>query len=284
MNQFTQMPDIKSARSKYRLTDGGEYMHLPQVFSAYSPAYVITNEDIRWVSGFDNNNGARVLTVTGSGDQPMFYAMRGAKTVDTFDISYCARAIMDIKSAAIRKLSRPAYIKLLTDLHNAKSVSQVSKINTLINDLPHQSVYFIREMAAYPLFTNGLEPGYYPESIPTAQEYEQMRAKITEPFNFIWTDLETLHTKITGEYDTINLSNILDYAAPEKVHTVLTNLRPHISVGGKIIVQNGVFGIARNSHAYISACDKFKDWAKIYYRENKRSLGHSMVAICQRIK
>ena len=72
------------------------------VFSQYSRAYVITNEDLRYSLQFMPKETNRALTVAASGDHPLFCSLYGAKYVDTFDISYNAKCVMDIKVAALR--------------------------------------------------------------------------------------------------------------------------------------------------------------------------------------
>ena len=136
-----------NARAEYIKSDNGDSFHNSLLgFSHYSPSYVLTNEDIRWVSGLTQNKGPRVLTVAASGDHPMFYAMRGATNIDTFDISFCAKVAMDIKTAAIQKLSRDEYVQLLNDMHQAQRIAgqvlQVDgqRLRAVVDQLPGQQL------------------------------------------------------------------------------------------------------------------------------------------------
>ena len=75
-------------------------------------AYIISNENQRWATRVVPNI-KRVLTVTGSGDQALFYKLAGAKIVDTFDITPNAGVIQDIKYNAVKHLDRDEYTRLL---------------------------------------------------------------------------------------------------------------------------------------------------------------------------
>lgn len=278
--------NVQNARAEYIKSDNGDSFHNSLLgFSHYSPSYVLTNEDIRWVSGLTQNKGPRVLTVAASGDHPMFYAMRGATNIDTFDISFCAKVAMDIKTAAIQKLSRDEYVQLLNDMHQAQRISDVKSITELMPDIPQNSAYFIQQMGAYPIFSNGLNPSYYKETIPTDAEYAKMRENIRAPFKFIWSDIKSLHTNLTDEYDVINLSNIFEYMTPQQIHQTLAALRNHVRPGGAIIAQTGNWGINRNARAYCDAAKKFKRWARVgYCKKEKDKANSEMIAVVQRTR
>lgn len=281
----TKILDINKAQDEYTITDNGVFHNIAKGFSHYSPAYVLTNEDIRWVSGLTKSDANKVLTVAGSGDQPMFYAMNGAKTIDTFDISFCAKAAMDIKSAAVKKLSRDEYIKMVFDMHNASKTSNVEGIKKIADDLPANTAYFIKSMDAYPLFSNGVSPEYYEQILPTAEEFEAMKTNISKPFNFIWSDLSSLHKQLIKEYDVINLSNILEYMTPEEISKVLVSLRNYVRPNGYIIAQNGNFGIYRNRKAFYNASQKFKRWAKIgLIKKEKDKANSEMIVVLKRTR
>lgn len=286
MKYYTPVLNIKNAQSEYINGEKSGNFYNPTLgFSYYSPSYVLTNEDIRWVSNLTNGNGKHVLTVAASGDHPMFYAMRGATDIDTFDISFCAKVAMDIKTAAIKKLSRDQYIQLLDNMHNAKDMSQIPYITELMPNIPQNSAYFIQQMNNYPIFSNGLNPSSYQEIIPTDAEYNQMRNAVQKPFKFIWTDIKSLHTHLLHEYDIINLSNIFEYMTPQQIHQTLAALRCHVRRGGTIIAQTGSWGIHRNNRAYYDASQKFKRWARVgYIRQDKNKANSEMIVILQRTR
>ena len=182
MKYATPRLNIDNAHAEYIIGGNGTtFFNQKLGFSNYSPSYVLTKEEIRWVSELKKKDGPRVLTVAASGDHPMFYAMRGATKIDTFDLSFCAKAAMDIKTAALKKLSRAEYIQLLSDMHTAHRASDIKQIGTLIDDIPQNSAYFIKQMAAYPIFSNGLYPSYYAHLVTPAYAHSLMRYQIHEP-------------------------------------------------------------------------------------------------------
>lgn len=277
--------DINKAKREYELAKAGIPRSTLGCFSHYSPSYVLTNEDIRWVSGLTKNDAKKVLTVAGSGDQPMFYAMNGADTVDTFDISFCAKAAMDIKSSAIKKLSRDEYIKMIFDMHSSDKLSAIQGIEKVATSLPNNTAQFIKSMDEYPIFSNGISPEYYTHILPTNEEFESMKARISKPFKFIWSDLGSLHKHLTAEYDVINLSNILEYMTPEQISKTLVSLRNHIRPKGYIIAQTGSFGINRNREALYDASQKFKHWSKIgLLQKDKKDVSSELIAVLQRTR
>ncbi len=276
--------NLNAARGSY--LDGGMYNIFTGVgFSNYSPAYVLSNENLRWIAGRTPESAQRVLTTTGSGDQPMFYRINGATHVDTFDISYCAKAIMDVKTAALQTLSRDEYIALLNALHTTASAQATPAMQQILPHLPRPSADFIRRMDGCKIFSNGLRPGSYPQHMPTEDEYAKMRATITEPFKFIWTDLESLHARLLDEYDVINLSNIFEYMSEAQIHSVLASLRNHVRPGGQIIAQSGAWGVHRKMRTYYNAAQKFKRWAKIYHvKEDPKLANKEEIILLQRTR
>lgn len=278
--------NIESAHSDYiAMKDGSKTYNEFKAFSYYSPAYVVTNEDIRWVSELTSTEAKKVLTVMGSGEQPMFYSLNGATEIDTFDISFCAKAISDIKTVAIHKLSRKDYTHLLTDLHFSRNISSIPNIKQILSEIPKNSQTFIQQMNDCNIFSNGLSPQNYIDYLPTNEEFETMQKKISQPFKFIWTDIKSLHSRLIKEYDVINLSNILEYMKKEQIHSILASLRNYVRPEGYIIAQTGNWGIYKNRQAFYEASKKFKRWAKIgYIQKDKTNANSEMIAVLQRTR
>ena len=232
-------------------------------FSSFSPAYVVTNEDLRWVSSVTKDKTKKVLTVTGSGDQALFYALNGATEIDTFDISFCAKVISDIKTSAIQKIPYKFYTKLLCDLHETKQISSVPFIKEIITNVPTDSAQFLKQMDRYNIFSNGIPPDMYQDLMLTEQEFKLLQSKISKPFNFIWSDIGNIYSNLKKTYDFINLSNIFEYKQPEENIKTLENLSKYINPGGFIIAQTGRIGIRKNKHMFEEASKRFSDWANI---------------------
>lgn len=279
--------NIKNAKLEYIKSSNGKKgtYDTRRVFSAYSPAYTVTNEDIRWVASKTKDDARRVLTVAGSGDHPLFYTLNGANEVDTFDISFCAKAVMDIKTAAIKKLNRQEYIKLILQAHKSDSHLSIPYMSKIIDSLPEDSAHFIKEMDGYYIFDNGLSILNHKDKIPTKEEYEKMSKLAPKSFNFIWTGIDKIHSKIAGEYDLINLSNIFEYMNEEQIQEILLSLRPHIKKNQYIIVQTGNWAFSENSNIFYNIKEKFKDWAKMgYLQKDKNNVNSEIMVLLQRTR
>ena len=267
-------PNLDAARAAYGNPDykyGTQYLSGPWHPLDYSHAYVVSNENLRHTTGLTRDMGRRVLTVAGSGEQPLFYTINGATQIDTFDISYCARAIMDIKTQAIRSgMPYEQYKKLLKDLHFAPSASKVSGVSEILPKIPAHSAQFVRGMDGYRIFGNGLNPEYYASEMISETEYKTLQKALRGAFKFIWSDVATLHTQLNGEYDVINLSNIFEWS-PDLIQPTLTNLRNYVRTGGYILVQTGCgMAIGKNMDKFIDVQDALKDWAKIGINKQER--------------
>lgn len=213
-------------------------------FGQYSPAYATTNEDWRFAMNELNPAGKSVLTVTASGDQPIAFAISGATKIDTFDTSYFAHVIMDLKTSAIQTMDHQQYDKFVHELRDTKSVREISGYDKIATVCPKQTIIAARQMAGCKIFNAGT--GTCSEYMPTDQEYNIAKQKITGPMNFIWSDLQNLCRELNQEYDIIYLSNIFEYfSGQKKITSVLNNIKPFIKNGGEIMlytswVQTGV--------------------------------------------
>lgn len=200
------------------------------------PAYVISNENQRWATSAIPNFKS-VLTVTGSGDQALFYKLSGAEIVDTFDISPNAGVIQDIKYVTITHTQTVAdYKKLLCQLYNTPNIMTIPQMHNIERFLTNASRKTIQHNNGCCQFHAGLDPICYSDNIPTHSEYNTLKNLLNAPFKFIQTDLETLSEKISGKYDLINLSNIFDYCYNAQTQSkILFDLAGHLNIGGHII-------------------------------------------------
>lgn len=276
MNQRT--PNADHAKQDYTPDHDGKthfFIRMPMTPLAYSDAYVISNEELRWTTGITARTARRVLTVAGSGDHAIFYHLNGAKHIDTFDISYCARAIMDTKTAAIQALPYGQYCELLSRAYKNPHIAKIDLMQPVLSKMPTETANFIQQMDGYQIFANGMEPEYYPQNMPSESEYQKLKQTLQQPFNFIWSDLYNLHTHLSGEYDVINLSNIFEWV-PKTTIPTLESLRPHIRLGGHIIAHTSCFINQENTNQYMQAQKKF-DWAKIGLYQDPKTREYAVI-------
>ncbi|MBQ6110372.1 MAG: DUF3419 family protein [Alphaproteobacteria bacterium] len=207
-------------------------------FSAYSDAYVITNENLRLSMSYMPKKCDNALVVAASGDQPLFCALYGAKHIDTFDISFNAKCIMDIKTAALQKLNHKEYWKLVRDLYMAPDIMAVKNMGK-ISDLLSNCVFdYLWAMSIYPIFQQGLCPVAREEYALTAKEYKLLQKTIIKPFDFIWSDIRYLNMRLTKYYDFMHFSNIFDYIKPKDRIHILLYLLQYVNVGGKMLMHD----------------------------------------------
>ena len=91
------------------LKQNGMFYRMYENFGRFSPAYTVSNEHLSEAMAVLKPKGKSVLTVAASGDQAFYYKIYGASHVDTFDISYCAKIIMNVKTAAVQNLNYSRY-------------------------------------------------------------------------------------------------------------------------------------------------------------------------------
>ncbi len=276
--------DFKFAQSLYELSCGkaGQvYILRPGKSLLYSPGYVVTNEDLRSTIETVPCRGANVLTVAGSGDQALFYTLAGAKKVDTFDASFCAKAIMDIKVAAIQQgMSYDAFSTLLDDLHRGKNLTEHKNVAQILPNIPGDSAAFVKGMVGYRIFGNGFRPYNYKDEKINATEYAKLQSGEIKGFDFIWSNVSDLHTHLSCKYDIINLSNIFEWS-PDLLVPSIQNLRKYLRPGGYIMVQSGEpISIHNNYPVFAKAQAIVSDWAKMWLN----SKNSESVVILQRTR
>lgn len=224
-------------------------------FGQYSPAYPTTNEDWRFAMTELNPAGKSVLTVTGSGDQPIAFAISGARDIDTFDTTFFARVIMDMKTSAIQTMNRDQYYSFVDDLDKTSNVCDITGYEKIKSVCPMQSILAAKQMRGCRIFNQGCNT--YPEYMPNESEYNAAKKIIKQPINFIWSDIAELHTQLNKEYDIIYLSNIFEYFHNrQKITNVLNNLKPFVKIGGEIMLYTSWVqtGISESIDAAARAC------------------------------
>ena len=224
------MNNIKKDFLTY-LVNSGRFVN---EFGRFSPAYTISNECLSEAMEVLKPCGMSVLTVAASGDQAFYYKINGASHVDTFDISYCAKIMMDIKTAAVQKLNYSGYRNFLNSIQSeTTNVTQLRAFPKIAEVLPQDTKQFLDTMAGYRYrFSAG-----YNFNVMTARQYKKLRASVNEPFNFIWTDVMGLSGHLTRKYDQMYLSNIFQYNCDaEKNIKLIQGLLPSLNDGGEIML------------------------------------------------
>ncbi len=228
----------------------------------YAPAYLVTNEDLSLLSAHFNGASRDVLTVAASGDQPLFYAANGARRIDTFDITFCAKVVMDIKTAAIKILDRGQYDALLVGLDAVRAgnnikITSVQNMDKVIAAMPADTAEFVTRMSDKHIFGYGITTGGRDNL--SISDYDRLRALVNGPFNFIWSDIADVQKYLDVQYDIINVSNIFEWTERKDaaiiepiVKSLINFLKPNgyiVSMQlGRFSCVPGIFaGIAKKS-------------------------------------
>ncbi len=207
-------------------------------FNRYSPAFIASNEDVRAdLKAYKPQKFDNVLTVAASGDQPLFCKAYGAKHITTFDVSYNAKVITDIKYAALHTMTNGEYWQFLGNLQSESHLNLVPKWNTVAAQLDTTVKKYIHDMDGIRLFVNGFKPTSYKRAFESA-EYDQLHRAQDKSFPFIWSNITELDDKLNDSYDFIHLSNVLDYVAEPDMEPVLARIMRHTNVGGCILVRS----------------------------------------------
>lgn len=221
-----------------------------ECFSVYSRAYINTNEDLHLSMKYIPRNCNMALTVAGSGDHPLFCSLYGAKHVDTFDISYNAKCLMDIKTAALTQLNRTEYSQLLTDLYTCSDIKNVAFMKKISQQLPQMEYKYLCDMKGYFVFRRGeladLDNAETAGFALTKPEYNKLRKIVKQSYSCKIIDIVDLGHSLTESYDFIHFSNVLDHVSKQYKFKVLRPYLDHVNVGGRIVIQH-IEGSARNS-------------------------------------
>jgi len=228
-------------------------------FGQYSPAYPTTNEDWRFAMHELNPAGKSILTVTGSGDQPIAFVISGAHDVDTFDTTYFAKVIMDMKTSAIQTMTHNQYDAFVRQLRDTKFAPEIPGYEKITTVCPKSSIIATKQMKGCHIFKQGA--GIRPEYLPDDNEYILAKKFVTGPINFIWSDLQNLYTQLNKEYDIVYLSNIFEYFHKQtQITDVLNSLHPFIKNGGKVMLYTS--WVQTNTSEQIEAAAHACGWGK----------------------
>lgn len=232
-NHQPPIPDVNDANTWYfrmLISADNEY----NIYNKYYPCLTTTNEyqQILQTKKFVTHD-SNVLTVTGSGEQPLFFKLFGAKHVLTFDISYHSYLMTQLKITALKTFRNTKdYYKFLYDMHNTEDTEFLESkiINSVIQNLNKtEKDYFYKMVQKIRLFYTRDNCDLYTIS---NKDYKKLRENQKEPFDFIWTDIIDLDKKVNNNtFDIVYYSNICNFLRQRDFKRVLqktqTLLKPH---------------------------------------------------------
>lgn len=229
----------------------GEYINFnfKNVFEAASAIYRFSNEDIS--SYFHHlKNKKNVLTVIGSGGQILNGILAGTLNFDAFDISIFPEYYLHLQIASIIALSKEEYLKyyfsedktelFCDELYEKISLNLGGKYKEFWDTLYmfddgidiYNSLLFRHDVCLKDFVVN---------SNPYLQDdnYEKLKNKLcSEPIKINTFISDITKTRFKGQYDLVNLSNILSYYYGENtLHELIHFLKTNFSLNenGEII-------------------------------------------------
>lgn len=227
------------------------------LFSKYTPAYIVSNENVHdVVQRFMPKQTHNALTVAASGDHPLICKLYGAKNVKTFDISYNAKVLMDIKSAAVPILNIGEYSNLLENLYKKPRLLSVPQMDKIMPRLTPVVRQYIRDTNGVRLFSKGFGPQSYMRYALMPTEYKTLQSKLTKSFDFTWSDITDLN--LYEMYDFMHLSNVMDYVQYDDLAPILKKMQKHVNIGGRIVIDSLVDRYTRIW--LMDAVSKQNDW------------------------
>lgn len=241
MNQYTQEPVPNSIEAAQTVLHMLGHFDEKTFYNKYTPQIITTNE-LTHIYKLKQHitPGAKVLTVGGSGEQPLFCKMYGADNVVTFDVSYNSYLLTSVKIAAIQAFKNSTeyekFIHNLVDCSRPGQLMDTPKLNYVVPYLTNAQKNHLRftDEIGIPVFLGDTSCDFY--YIPQ-QQYEKLRQSVKTPFPFIWTNILDLDKKLGDDtFDIVYYSNILSFLEPQKIAIVLESTKKHINPNGKLFL------------------------------------------------
>ncbi len=258
----------------------------------FSQIYLFTNENIKACFDKINFKSKDVLSVLASSDQVFDMFLRGAKTIDTFDINPLTKYYFHLKKAGIQALSQEDFITFF-DIYNLVLDEDG---NYKFGELFDRDVF--KEISKYlkddeyifwdTLFSsksthNNLKKlfcnDYSPSDILMKEtlylnddNYKKLQTKIDElEIKFIKCNIYDLVNILDSKYDIMYLSNILGrlgFVQAISDKSVLNHFIAFLNSLSKYLKENGEI-IANYYYDYFRINSLYK-----YLEKNKFDLAH----------
>lgn len=205
-------------KTAYALKNG---VNKRSVYNWHAPVFLFTNENISgYLDKMDDLSGKSVLSVAGSGDHAFECLLRDAKSVDTFDVNYLQKHVIELKSKMIKHLPYKSFMRFFFDeryFFDREIIKPIwhtfsPALKIFLNKYyKTQNRSLFRYRTAQSMFYDVDKISY----INDASAYSCLGHKMPSKINFTHADLMNVSAKFNGTYDTILLSNISEYMYDE---------------------------------------------------------------------
>lgn len=212
----------------------------------FSKVYAFTTENISGYYdelSFENKD---ILTVTASGDQLLNAVLFGSKNIDCFDSNPLARYYTELKIAAIKVLNKEEFLNYFCKGENSLNYETYLKIKDKL-DLDYMFFWdnmynqFKPSKIRKIVFNND---EYDKEKIikfnPYLQDFDMLKLLLNDiNINYFTCDIKDLSKYLNKKYDTIILSNIIQYAECMYEKDALLEFKKLIQKIGNYLNPNG---------------------------------------------
>ena len=205
-------------KTAYALRNG---VNQRSVYNWHAPVFLFTNENIAsYLDKMSDVSGKKVLSVAGSGDHAFEALLRGADTVDTFDVNYLQKHVIELKSKMIKYLPHSEFMRFFFNEQDFFSRDIIKPIwhkfspalRVFLNQYyraKEESLF--RYRAAQSMFYTIDKITYLNDTAA----YEHLGRIMPDKIKFKHADLANITGAFKELYDTILLSNISEYSFEE---------------------------------------------------------------------
>lgn len=205
-------------KTAYALKNG---VNVGSVYNWRAPVFLFTNENIAgYLRQMRDLRGARVLTVAASGDHAFECLLRGAKSVDTFDVNYLQKHVVELKSKMIKHLSYWDFNSFFFDktkFFNRDILKPIwHRFSPALRIFLNQ--YYHTKNDNLFRYRGAQSPFYSTDKITYINDisaYNELARIMPNEISFTQTDLLNIPFHFDTVYDTILLSNISEYMFDE---------------------------------------------------------------------
>lgn len=205
-------------KTAYALKNG---VNKRSVYNWHAPVFLFTNENIAgYLEQLGDMSGKDVLAVAGSGDHAFESLLHGANHVDTFDVNYLQKHVMELKSKMIKYLP---YNEFMRFFFNKKYFFNCDIIRPIWNTFSPAlriflKTYYKTKNEYMFRYRDAQSPFYTIDKISYIADekaYEHLGKIMPDKIKFEHTDLLNIANKLDNIYDIILLSNISEYMYEE---------------------------------------------------------------------
>ena len=242
---------LKQNRTAQQSTDGH--------FAWNSAVYLFSNENL---NGYIAHNpdicGGRVLSVCASGDHAFESLLAGASSVDTFDVNYMQKHVMELKTKMIQHLSYEQFMDFFFSSYNRYDRRIIKPIWSKLS--LGARLFWHTVFKNWHLCRGGNRTGFDTARclsyVGDPLAYDRLKRLIPDhKINFIESDVLNIMGRITQKYDAVLLSNIMTYVLPGAAYVpqmmdfyerVLTPLAQQHLNNGAVVYFNYIWGSDTN--------------------------------------